>query len=62
MRRSDLHTKISELLKTVPDDALEDVFNYLKEIKEHSPSTINLSHNLKKILTEDKELLKRLAQ
>ncbi len=62
MKRSDIHTKINELLKSIPEDNLKQVLEYLKEIQDKSSSKVALSHNLNKILEEDRNLLKRLAQ
>lgn len=62
MKRSDIHTKINELLNSIPEDSLKQVLEYLKEIQDKSSSKIEFSHNLNKILREDRELLKRLAQ
>ncbi|MDN5212992.1 hypothetical protein QQ020_13075 [Fulvivirgaceae bacterium BMA12] len=62
MKRSDIHTKINELLNSIPEDSLKQVLEYLKEIQDKSSSKIEFSHNLNKILREDRNLLKRLAQ
>ena len=62
MKRSDIHSKINELLNSIPEDSLKQVLEYLKEIQDKSSSKVELSHNLNKILQEDRNLLKRLAQ
>ncbi len=62
MKGSDIHNEISELLNSIPEDSLKQVLEYLKEIQDKSSSKIELSHNLNKILEEDRNLLKRLAQ
>ena len=45
----------------IPESELENILEYLKEIKDFSPEKTNLSKNLGKIIREDKELLRRLA-
>ena len=62
MNRIDIQTKISTLLKNAPEKALQQVLEYLEQVNGKSNSEIDLSKNLSKILQEDKDLLKRLAQ
>ncbi len=62
MRKDELKIEIQKLIDQVPETMLEEIYKILKEIADKSPDSIRLSHNLNKILTEDKELLKRLAQ
>ena len=38
------------------------VYGILKQFADKDPDKIKLAHNLNKILTEDKELLERLAK
>jgi len=62
MAAKELKEKIYKVLDNMSDDILEDVFKYLKSLTNKSKSDIHLSHNLGKILEEDKNLLERLAQ
>jgi len=62
MRKDELRIEIQKLMEHVPETMLEDIYKFLKEAANNSPESIKLSHNLNKILTEDTELLKRLAQ
>lgn len=62
MRRDDIKTEIQRILAKVPDDVLEQVYSILKDFADKDPDRIRLSHNLNKILTEDKGLLERLAK
>ncbi|WP_323758438.1 hypothetical protein [Roseivirga sp.] len=41
---------------------LQEVYDYLKSVQGKSDKSVSLSQNLRTILTEDKELLERLAQ
>lgn len=62
MRRDNIKIEIQRILDKVPDDMLEEVYSILKDFADKNPDTIKLSHNLKKILAEDKGLLERLAK
>jgi len=62
MSREEIKTAISELLDNTPEQVLQEVFDYLKSAQGKSNESISLSQNLRTILTEDKELLERLAQ
>lgn len=62
MKKSTIHDQIKELLNTIPEDSLEHVLAYLKEIQKTASDKVTLSHNLNKILEEDRNLLKRLAE
>lgn len=61
MKKDELKIEIKKIIDKVPDDMLEDIYNVLKEFADKTPDSIKLSHNLNRILTEDKGLLKRLA-
>jgi hypothetical protein len=62
MARTDIKKEIQKVINSFPEDVLEDILDYLKELKIHSEeSTIDYQF-LRKIILEDKELLKRLAQ
>ena len=62
MRRDNIKTEIQKIIDKVPDEMLEDIYKVLKDFADKTPNSIKLSHNLKKILTEDKGLLERLAK
>ncbi|MFT6873597.1 MAG: glutamate formiminotransferase [Roseivirga sp.] len=62
MSREEVKTAISELLDNTPEQVLQEVFDYLKSVQGKSNDSISLSKNLRTILTEDKELLERLAK
>ncbi|MGK7389401.1 MAG: hypothetical protein ACNS60_03595 [Candidatus Cyclobacteriaceae bacterium M2_1C_046] len=62
MRRDNIKIEIQKILDNVPDDMLEEVYSILKDFADKNPDTIKLSHNLNKILREDKGLLQRLAK
>ncbi len=62
MEAKDLKEQINKVLETIPDEVLEEVLGYLKSLINKSKNNIVLSHNLRKILEEDKNLLERLAR
>ena len=62
MSREEVKTAIQELLDNSSEQVLNEVFEYLKSTKGKSPEAVSLSSHLRTILTEDKELLERLAR
>ncbi|MEP4533488.1 MAG: hypothetical protein ABJ004_10395 [Cyclobacteriaceae bacterium] len=62
MSREEVKTAINELLDNTSEQVLQEVFDYLKSVQGKSNESVFLSQNLRTILTEDKELLERLAQ
>ena len=62
MTLKELKTQIRELIDTLPEENLEEIYNFLKDFKNVSRSTIKQTYNLSKILLEDRDLLKKLAQ
>lgn len=62
MTAKDLKIEIQKVLDKVPENLLKDVLSYLQEVQKRTASEFSNSQHLKKILTEDRELLKKLAQ
>ena len=62
MTKAQIQTEIQKLLETVPENVLQDVFNFLKELKDQPDNNFNLANNLRQILAEDRELLEKLAK
>ena len=58
----ELKKEIGKVLETIPEDALESVLNYLRSVSSSKKDDVVFSNNLRKILVEDRELLKKLAQ
>ncbi len=54
--------RISKIINKVPDKILEDVLDFVKELQEQPSNKIKLANNLRQILSEDKELLEKLAK
>ena len=61
MSKNEVKEQINKVLDNVSDEALESILNYLKELISKSETDLILSNNLNKILSEDKEVLERLA-
>jgi len=62
MAVKEIRTRIQDLINSIPEENLEEIYKYLQEVKDIPSARIKRSKNLSKILTEDAELLKRLAQ
>jgi hypothetical protein len=62
MTSIEIKTEIQKVLDQVPENVLEDVLDFLRELQSKSTNQIKLANNLRKILSEDKELLEKLAQ
>jgi len=62
MTTKEIKSEIQKTLDGIPENVLQDILDYLKEIQGKSADKLRLSKNLRDILTEDKELLERLAK
>ena len=62
MTTKEIKSEIQKTLDNIPENVLQDILDYLKLIQGKSADEIELSKNLRDILTEDKELLERLAK
>jgi hypothetical protein len=62
MTIKEVKSEIQKVLNKVPDNLLQDILDYLKTIQSKSSDTVQLSKNLKQIISEDKALLERLAK
>jgi len=62
MSKNEVKDQINKVLDNVSDEALESILNYLKALISKSETDFILSNNLNKILSEDKEVLERLAK
>lgn len=62
MTTKEIKSEIQKTLDNIPENVLQDILAYLKEIQGKSAEKIKLSKNLRDILMEDKELLEKLAK
>jgi hypothetical protein len=62
MSRDELKEEITRVLETVPEDVLEDLLDYLKLLVNNPKDKLLMTKNLRQIISEDEELLQKLAQ
>ena len=62
MTKAQLKTEIQMALDNVPENVLQDVLDFLKALQHQPNDKVRLANNLRQILSEDKELLERLAK
>jgi len=55
-------TEIQKVLDSVPETILQDVLDFLKALQNQPEYKVRMANNLRQILSEDKELLEKLAQ
>jgi len=62
MTKTQMQSEIQKALENVPESVLQDVLDFLKELQDQPADKVRLTNNLRQILSEDKDLLERLAQ
>jgi hypothetical protein len=62
MTKTQIQLEIQKVLDNVPDDLLLDVLDFLKELQDQPVDKVKMTNNLRRILSEDRELLEKLAQ
>ena len=62
MTTEEIKSEIQKSLDNVPESVLQDILDFLKKAESQSAETLSLMKDLRDILTEDKELLERLAK
>ena len=62
MTKQQIKSEIQQVLDKMPEAVLKDILDHLKQLEAESNDQLELSHNLNKILREDRELLEKLAQ
>ncbi len=62
MSTKEIKTEIQKSLDKLPDSVLQDILDFLKQAEKQPADRLSLIKNLRDILTEDKELLERLAK
>jgi hypothetical protein len=61
MSTQEIRKEIHKVVDNMPEDVLQNILDYFKTIEHSSKDRVKLTYNLKKILTEDKLLLQKLA-
>lgn len=62
MSKDEIKFEISKVLDHFSDSALQELLIFLQKLEQKHSSSILNSDSLRKILSEDRNLLKRLAQ
>ena len=62
MTTNEIKSQIQKSLDNVPESVLQDILDFLKQAEIQPADRLNLMRDLREILTEDKELLERLAK
>ena len=62
MSKEEIKTEINKVLDHLPDQALEELLVFLKSLDKNTRYSILNDNEFQKILTEESDLLKRLAQ
>ncbi len=62
MTTKDLRKEINRVIQQIPDDFLNDILSYLKQIEKKSIKDIESSMHLKQIFKVDQDLLEKLAK
>ena len=62
MSKDELRSEINKVLNSFSDKALEELYAFLKKLQSANPSAFSNSKDLQKILSEDQQLLEKLAK
>jgi len=62
MTTNEIKSEIQKSLDHVPESVLQDILDFLRNAENQPAERLNLMKDLRDILTEDKELLERLAK
>lgn len=62
MTTKEIKSEIQKSLDKVPESFLQDILDFLRQAESQPADKLNLTRNLKDIITEDKELLEKLAK
>ena len=62
MSKDELRSEINKVLDKFSDKALEELFSYLKKLQNSNSALLSNPKDLQRILSEDKQLLQKLAK
>ena len=62
MTTKEIKSEIQKSLNKIPEDALQDILDFLRQAENQTTDRLNLTRNLRDIITEDRELLEKLAK
>ncbi|GAB2618414.1 hypothetical protein [Belliella aquatica] len=58
----EIKNEIVEIVNKLPEEVLEELLQYLRQVEKTTAGKMKLSLNFNKILKEDRELLEKLAK
>lgn len=58
----ELKEEITEIVNNLPDEALEELLAYLRQVEKRTAEKYRRAADLKKILAEDRDLLDKLSK
>jgi RNase adaptor protein for sRNA GlmZ degradation len=61
MSVQELKQEIYKVVDNMPEEILQNILEYFKELEHSSKDRIKMAQNIKTILSEDRELLHKLA-
>ena len=62
MTKTEIKNEIQKVLDNVPENVLLDILDLLKDLQNQPGDRLGLTRSLQQILSEDKDLLAKLAQ
>jgi len=62
MTTKEIKSEIQKSLDKVPENVLQDILDFLRKAENQPAERLSLMKDLRNILSEDKELLERLAK
>ena len=62
MSKEQIKLEINKVLDLFPDKALQDLLAFLRSIENNQSISLLIGDNFKKILAEEKDLLRKLSQ
>jgi hypothetical protein len=62
MTKTEIKIEIQKVLDNVPENVLQDILDLLKGLQNQPLEKLEITHSLRQIIAEDKELLEKLAQ
>jgi hypothetical protein len=62
MTKTQIQSEIKKVLDNVPESVLQDILDFLKQLQDQPVEKVRLTSDLRKILSEDKDLLEKLAK
>jgi len=62
MTSAQIKIGINSIIDEIPEEILPDILDFLQQLRQQPNDKIRQSNHLRKILSEDKELFRRLAK